>query len=647
MNTQLDKYIGLQYQAKGRVAPSVDCWGLARLYYKQELDIDLPSFDDSYQVQDEDRVLQELIFQHKESWEKVDLPISGDLVLFKVLGVESHIGIMISSESFIHVRENMDSVKEDLSTPRWNKRIVGYYRYVENKSCITADNKSVVVQGIPHPLRTDRYTIPVPVGTSIACIVAGISKEYKVDDAYKSNLVVMLNGVPVLEHKWGTTFTKENDTIEYRCVPGKGAVLVILAIAIIVAAPYLSSLLLGTTFGAYAATAVGGTVTFLAIAETAITLAGMALLRGASKPPQQSSQSGTSNPGSAERQLMLTGSGNRATPYGAIPLVLGKVRMSPVLGARNYLTFENDIDSYLSMLLVWGFGPLEISPNYKLGEIPISNYTIPNLVTLDRRVEPSGLQLRQFRSIYGKDFDQKTPQQVLSCDGNPEVTVAPGPWTEVSTLQNVDTVTLSIHLPEGLRYVIAQGSNAGSSGGFNVQLEVQKSTDGLSWSALDLINCSEFVSRQVTKYVTETVACNSDSGFCTQQSPVVTTVSEPVAKKDAFTLNRTYNSRYLSDALAVNNDLKFIRIRRLTGDNPSDNSNYQFYFSTVLQAVTFATNIRPEIDPPGCKIAKTAIKIKANDQLNSSIEAFNSVVQSIAPTWNGSAWVDAPTSNPA
>ena len=43
-----DKYIGLPYQENGRTETGTDCWGLARLYYKNELDIELPSYDELY-----------------------------------------------------------------------------------------------------------------------------------------------------------------------------------------------------------------------------------------------------------------------------------------------------------------------------------------------------------------------------------------------------------------------------------------------------------------------------------------------------------------------------------------------------------------------------------------------------------------------
>ena len=42
------KYIGLTYLDNGRTEAGVDCWGLARLFYKGEFDIELPSYSEQY-----------------------------------------------------------------------------------------------------------------------------------------------------------------------------------------------------------------------------------------------------------------------------------------------------------------------------------------------------------------------------------------------------------------------------------------------------------------------------------------------------------------------------------------------------------------------------------------------------------------------
>ena len=87
-----NKYIGLPYQENGRTVDGVDCWGLARLFYKQELSIDLPDYSDLY-VGSWDEQVSKLINYHKDSWQQVSKPDLGDLCLFNIYGEPAHIGI--------------------------------------------------------------------------------------------------------------------------------------------------------------------------------------------------------------------------------------------------------------------------------------------------------------------------------------------------------------------------------------------------------------------------------------------------------------------------------------------------------------------------------------------------------------------------
>lgn len=624
-----NKYIGIPYKPAGRDVTGTDCYGLVRLVQKEQFGIELPSFDTEYDGNDEAR-LEELIKQYKEGWEQIDKPEAGSVVLFSVLGYESHIGIAVDSESFLHVRENMDSVIEPFSTSRWNKRIVGHFKYSEKAAAnLTA---------IPHPLKTETYTIPVPVGTTVAKLVESINKEYNVEPELKSRIYVAINGVPVKQEDWETKVIGKDDVITYRTLPGKGVVRTLAVLALAVFAPYVAGLAEFAYMGTAAAT-IGGATAVYGLTYAAVMVGGMALVDKIApiRPPAE-----PTDPGSSERQLMVNSGQNQANPYGAIPVVLGKVRMTAQLASKNYLTFENERDSYLSMLLYWGYGPLEITEaSYKFGEVPVANFDNKTIITLDRKTEPTATQLEQFDAIYGKDVDQVVTNQELVCDGNPEVAVTPGPWFEASTTQAVDTVSVSLHFPQGLRKVKAQGSDAGSSYGTPVNLRIERSSDGTNWTLVEAFNASQTVTRQVDSYGTYVDPVTGQVTFTI--NPI--TYNEPLAKKDAFTITKTYSRFTFS---LGSNAFKYIRVRRETGDNVEDNPDWRYYHQVVLHNVAFTTNTKPAIDPPNCKIAKTVIKIKASDQLNGSVEGFNAIVQTIAPVWNGTDWnTQAPTSNPA
>lgn len=65
----------------------------------------------------------------KTLWENV-LPQGNVLVVFKVAGKISHVGYMLDKLNFIHILENSKVTVEKITNPTWNKRIVGFYKYI-------------------------------------------------------------------------------------------------------------------------------------------------------------------------------------------------------------------------------------------------------------------------------------------------------------------------------------------------------------------------------------------------------------------------------------------------------------------------------------------------------------------------------------
>lgn len=600
-----EKYIGIPYAEKGRDETGLDCWGLVRLVYKNELNIDLPSFSAEYDTSDNER-LEELFAQYKEGWESTDTAEVGDVVIFRIFGYESHIGVCVGDNKFLHVREARDSVIESLDNPKWSRRITGFFKYSEKKNA--------VLNTVPHPLRTERYTLAIVPGTTVSELVKDISTKYNIAVELKSRISILINGRVIAQENWNDTVIKESDVIEYRAVPGKDTLRTLAILAVAIYAPQLASMAWTAAGGVTLGVQLGAAVYYGTYA--AAMLVGSALINAIApiRPPSLGNQR---DPGSAERQLMVNGGSNRANAYGAIPVVLGKVRVTPLLGSTNFLTYENERDSYLSMLLVWGYGPLSIDDNsYKIGDVPLSSYDANNITKINdtRITELSTEDKRNFDAIYGKDVTQINTQVELVCDGNPESTVTPGPWFEAATVQQlnpagfvdtVNSVTLALHFPQGLRKIVIKGKESGASAATSVQFRAEYSiNDGVSWSLLE-----EF------------------------------TIGGDAVKKDGFTFTKTYNE--------LNYDKMIVRVRRQTGDNTEDNPDLRYYFQSILQNVTFLRNTSPAVDPVGTKIAKTAFKINATKELNGNIQGISAVVQTYCKIWNGTAWVDGVTSNPA
>lgn len=457
-------YVGIPFLAKGRDSSGLDCWGLVRLVYKEEFDIELPSFSDDYEYDDTERI-EQLTAQYKEGWEEVSSPKPGSIVLFKVLGHLSHIGIYIGGNKFLHCLENHSSVIENLDSINWNKRFAGFFNYVEKSAA--------VLNAVPHPLRTERWTVPAAPGTTIEQLSGWVLEQFGVSKELDSSVTIIRNGVVVPKEAYSTTVVLDHDTIEYRAIPGKSFLKIALLIAVAFAAPYLAGVIAPGLTGA------GLTALTAGIATVGQLLIGYLM---PVRPPTQK------DPGTAASQLLLSGGSNQVSKYAAIPVVLGKVRMTPLLGGENYIESNTD-NSYLNMLLVWGFGPLDIDKatlriglnpftQYENGAgIPIEHYHLNDAVTADDNSDKLN-----FNAIYGSDRQQVFPGNTLRMSTSPvNVNVdgadgfgAVGPWIEATLNQpNTVRIDVNIHFPQGLRQLRVKGKSAGDINDLEAKFQVQ------------------------------------------------------------------------------------------------------------------------------------------------------------------------------
>jgi sulfur carrier protein ThiS len=642
MNT--NKYIGLPFKANGRDESGLDCWGLVRLFYKNELNIELPSFNTQYAIEDDFRI-QELLSQYKEGWQKTETPEPGSAVLFRILGEVTHIGVCVEHNKFLHIRENSDSVLESLDNLKWNKRIEGFYKYVENTGA--------VLNSIPHPLKTQKVTAVVPEGTTLKELIEKARSES--DFSEVSQYRVLVNGIPIQEELWNTFALKNSDTVEYRCILGKNSragrivlTLVVAAVSFAVGgAVYgaVSGAISAAGYGSFAAS-VGGALAAGA-AATATTAVGMKLVDAIAPLVQKD----PSDPGTTERQLLIDGGANQPAKYSSIPVVLGRVKMTPPLGAEIFSVFsggdsttgsETGTDNFLKILLIWGYGPLSIDySTLKIGDVALNLYSDVTYQHLDRITEPTNEELDAFDAIYGSDVQQlnggELPGPKRTVDGVEREGLPPAysgdgwvpatnptneGYVERQFSQPIDKFTIVLHFPQGLRRIVTQGDSAGTTGPAPVRFIIQYSKDGGT-------TYNSFL---------KTIGGTLDGNNY---------IVSGTAKKDAFSWAITVNRM---NGIIPRWDLTdniLIRIRRETGKEDEPSSLYRYSHECVLHTVTGYRNEKPAKDPLNVKIAKSAFSIKATEQINGRIEGINAIVQSYCYDYTGTTWAVGPTNNPA
>lgn len=126
---KLDSYIGIKYRDRARDEDCVDCWGLLCLFYRNEFGIELPQY--TTDTPDGAKYVAEVTAGARvdPTWEKVDTPQYGDVLLFRVQGLPIHCGVYVADNEFLHSFPNRDSCLERLDGLSWIKRLDGIYRW--------------------------------------------------------------------------------------------------------------------------------------------------------------------------------------------------------------------------------------------------------------------------------------------------------------------------------------------------------------------------------------------------------------------------------------------------------------------------------------------------------------------------------------
>lgn len=170
---------------------------------------------------------------------------------------------------------------------------------------------------------------------------------------------VSVGGRPVERHLWHHVYPKAGQVIEVRGGVGRSA----LAVVAMIALTYFTfggGAIAGFTLGT--STALGT----LAV-QSAVYIAGSMLINKvlAPKPPKAVGQQ-------QDSVYSITGARNQLRPYDPLPLLFGRVRLTPDLLSKPYTWYEGN-DQYLGMLLCAGINVGRVEDFYN-GDTLLSTY---------------------------------------------------------------------------------------------------------------------------------------------------------------------------------------------------------------------------------------------------------------------------------
>ena len=136
-----EPYMRIPYLNRGRDHQGCDCWGIVRLIFKEELNVELPSYSD---IDAHDAVRITAAFKEGEDVPKVgywrvldenEQIAPFDVVLMKWIGskVVGHIGIITDDFKLLHSEEFTGPIIVGLDNPAVIRRVVKFARWIDAK----------------------------------------------------------------------------------------------------------------------------------------------------------------------------------------------------------------------------------------------------------------------------------------------------------------------------------------------------------------------------------------------------------------------------------------------------------------------------------------------------------------------------------
>ena len=122
------EYIGIPYQINGRDRDGIDCWGLVRLVYQEQLGKQIPSYAGYYDHAEDYDGFATAFDEGIADWQEVTEPKEFDSIWVRLMGIDCHTGVMLDNGKMLHAMVGAESCIVDVSTKAWQRRVIGCYR---------------------------------------------------------------------------------------------------------------------------------------------------------------------------------------------------------------------------------------------------------------------------------------------------------------------------------------------------------------------------------------------------------------------------------------------------------------------------------------------------------------------------------------
>lgn len=547
----------------------------------------------------------------------------------------------------------------------------------------------------PRPFSTAQIVRQVPEGGTIAEMFRAIDL-----DPGLLHARVFIDDRLIHKAEWEYATPTAGQFVTVRVIPtgggggGKDALRIVAMIGVVVAAAFTAGGSLagaagligggGAWAGATAAGFGAGGLGSL-VASVGVSLVG-SLAIGALIPPAKPKLQDLSRL-NLSPALSLTGTSNQLAPYAPIPRVYGRYRSFPPLAARTITETVGDAQ-YLRMLFCCGYGPLALS-EMKIGATPIEQFTDveteirygypddPASTLFPDDVYEDGLSILMEAEVWQQRTAQPNAREVVleftfpgglwflvhginrydagAVDFAVEYRAVGDPaWTE--TLPNEPELPARLEVGTGNSALVFESAGAAGNQYYVVLLPTLAAISSpavdffgficqvyytAGTTANEIIDAIRAAEQQEHPRLAVSLAPGSDgTGAMESVAGYLTGGQDALAQLQVSRLAYTtfrWEIRFAIPDPAVQYE---VRVKATKFRSPDYTRNDTVYW-TMLRTI----QISEPVSKPG--LCLVALRIKATNQLNGTLDQFNLLAESILPDWNGETWLARPTSNPA
>jgi predicted phage tail protein len=234
--------------------------------------------------------------------------------------------------------------------------------------------KAIRVLAAPHlDPGTSRIEIDLPEGLTLQEIIVATLPGFTASDLAQCRIALVTEqGSDIVEPEfWHRARPRPGVRVVIRMIAGKNSIktilTVVVAIAAIAAGAYFAGpAILGLSGGAYALVSAATTL--------AVSVVGNLLINSLIPPVSSNTESRN-----AENRYAISGWRNSVTPNGAVPVILGRVRIPPPFAALSFTEIVGDFQFLRSFFCV-GEGQVGLS-DIRIGETAISEFQSVDIET--------------------------------------------------------------------------------------------------------------------------------------------------------------------------------------------------------------------------------------------------------------------------